>query len=135
MARFARGDEESLGLYALMVDQVREFRDRHWRFTKSYIIEKSSYQLATGGSPIATYLPQNLKTVLTVLGSALDDLGSGASMSGTTREAVENVKHKTATQLRVLDKEVKKIEAGLLEKGSHDRRRWVRGSVGGDGVG
>lgn len=53
---FARGDEESLGLYILMVDQVREFRDRHWRFTKEYIIKRSDYQIATGGSPILKYL-------------------------------------------------------------------------------
>jgi indoleamine 2,3-dioxygenase len=40
VADFARTDNEALALYILMVDQVREFRDRHWRFTKSYIIER-----------------------------------------------------------------------------------------------
>lgn len=37
--RFAEADPTSLALYALNVDQIREFRDRHWKFTKSYILE------------------------------------------------------------------------------------------------
>jgi len=73
---FAFADPRSLALYILNVDQVsrggflqhdpdltnhvqiREFRDRHWRFTKEYIIRRSSYGVATGGSPILQYLPQ-----------------------------------------------------------------------------
>lgn len=73
---FAFADPKSLALYILNTDQVqlyfwhlscfrlnwipqiREFRDRHWRFTKEYIIRRSSYGLATGGSPILRYLPQ-----------------------------------------------------------------------------
>lgn len=55
---FAFADPRSLALYILNVDQIREFRDRHWRFTKEYIIRRSSYEVATGGSPILRYLPQ-----------------------------------------------------------------------------
>jgi indoleamine 2,3-dioxygenase len=64
---FAHADLKSLALYVLNVDQVcqilciivilynlntcvqiREFRNRHWSFTKEYIIRRSSYGIATG---------------------------------------------------------------------------------------
>jgi indoleamine 2,3-dioxygenase len=64
---FAQQISRSKALYILLVDQIREFRNRHWNFTKSYIIKQSSYDIATGGSPILTYLPQNLSVVLKVL--------------------------------------------------------------------
>lgn len=54
-------------LYVLLTDQVREFRHRHWQFTRTYIINNSDYSIATGGSNILRYLPNNLATVLKVL--------------------------------------------------------------------
>lgn len=38
--------------YLANLDKVREFRQRHWNFTKAYIISRSSHPTATGGSPI-----------------------------------------------------------------------------------
>lgn len=35
-------------LTLLVLDQVREFRDRHWRFTKEYIIKQTKHPVATG---------------------------------------------------------------------------------------
>ena len=61
-------------LYVLLVDQIREFRNRHWMFTKSYIIQRTTYDIATGGSPILQYLPNNLSVVLKVLEESFDDL-------------------------------------------------------------
>ncbi|KAH8919780.1 hypothetical protein BT69DRAFT_466636 [Atractiella rhizophila] len=66
-------------LYLLMLDQVREFRDRHWRFTKHYIVKHSTFPYATGGSPILSYLPQNLRTVISVMGLSVSLLLSASS--------------------------------------------------------
>lgn len=46
---------------------MREFRHRHWQFTRSYIINNSDYSVATGGSNILRYLPNNLAATLAVL--------------------------------------------------------------------
>ena len=40
--------------YLRCLDQVREFRWRHWCFTREYILRTSRYHVATGGSPIVT---------------------------------------------------------------------------------
>ncbi|KAL3893904.1 MAG: hypothetical protein SGCHY_005574 [Lobulomycetales sp.] len=61
---YARKDVHSSALLLAALDQVREFRDRHWRFTKQYILKHSSHPVATGGSPIVSWLPNQLAVVL-----------------------------------------------------------------------
>lgn len=39
-------------LYLHALNQVRNFRWRHWCFTKEYILKKTAHPTATGGSPI-----------------------------------------------------------------------------------
>lgn len=52
--KFAHQDATSLSLYIQLLDQVRDFRHRHWSFAKEYIIKRTAYPKATGGSPMAT---------------------------------------------------------------------------------
>ena len=51
---FAKGDPISAALYLQALDQVRDFRWRHWCFTREYILKHTSHPTATGGSPIVT---------------------------------------------------------------------------------
>lgn len=55
---------ESRRLWLQLLDQVREFRWRHWCFGKEYILKMTDHPTATGGSPIVTWLPNQLKAVL-----------------------------------------------------------------------
>ncbi|KAF9692772.1 hypothetical protein EKO04_009250 [Ascochyta lentis] len=61
---FAKGDSVSAALYLQALDQVRDFRWRHWCFTREYILKHTSHPTATGGSPIVTWLPNQLGAVL-----------------------------------------------------------------------
>lgn len=51
---FAKGDPVSAALYLRALDQVRDFRWRHWCFTREYILKHTAHPTATGGSPIVT---------------------------------------------------------------------------------
>jgi indoleamine 2,3-dioxygenase len=51
---FAKGEPVSAALYLQALDQVRDFRWRHWCFTREYILKQTSHPTATGGSPIVT---------------------------------------------------------------------------------
>ncbi|KAK0635564.1 indoleamine 2,3-dioxygenase family protein [Bombardia bombarda] len=51
-------------LWLQALDQVREFRWRHWCFAREYILKQTSHPTATGGSPIVTWLPNQLEAVL-----------------------------------------------------------------------
>ena len=51
----------------LLLKQIQEFRQRHWNFVKEYILKYSKHPMATGGSPIATWLSNQLLTVLDLI--------------------------------------------------------------------
>ena len=49
--------ESSRRLWLQLLDQVRDFRWRHWCFAREYILKRTAHPVATGGSPIVTWLP------------------------------------------------------------------------------
>lgn len=51
---FALQDQESATCYLRALNEVRDFRWRHWCFTKEYILRHTKHKTATGGSPIVT---------------------------------------------------------------------------------
>ncbi|RDA83122.1 hypothetical protein CP532_2739 [Ophiocordyceps camponoti-leonardi (nom. inval.)] len=55
---------ESRSLWLQLLNQVRDFRWRHWCFAREYILKRTSHPTATGGSPIVTWLPNQLEAVL-----------------------------------------------------------------------
>ncbi|PFH57616.1 hypothetical protein XA68_14779 [Ophiocordyceps unilateralis] len=55
---------ESRSLWLQILNQVRDFRWRHWCFAREYILKRTSHPTATGGSPIVTWLPNQLEAVL-----------------------------------------------------------------------
>ncbi|KAF2094293.1 indoleamine 2,3-dioxygenase gamma type [Rhizodiscina lignyota] len=61
---YALQDSISAALYLRALDQVRDFRWRHWCFTREYILKNTRHPTATGGSPIVMWLPNQLQAVL-----------------------------------------------------------------------
>ncbi|KAI9167717.1 Indoleamine 2,3-dioxygenase [Paramyrothecium foliicola] len=55
---------ETRSLWLQILNQVRDFRWRHWCFAREYILKRTSHPTATGGSPIVTWLPNQLEAVL-----------------------------------------------------------------------
>lgn len=106
---FALQDSTSAVLYMGLLDQVREFRDRHWRFTKEYIIKYSDHPVATGGSPIVTWLPNQLATVL----ATMTDVSSSVKkeeLSSDDLALFERLTSAAETQHRVLQREVDELK-------------------------
>jgi len=58
------GRDETRRAWLRVLNQVRDFRWRHWCFAREYIIKRTSHPTATGGSPIVTWLPNQLQAVL-----------------------------------------------------------------------
>lgn len=94
-------------LYLKLLDHVRSFRWRHWLFAREYIIKRSSHPTATGGSPIVTWLPNQLMAVMDLMEDVYKQSGleekAGDGMKF-TRDLMANVMEQRAK----LDKEVKK---------------------------
>jgi indoleamine 2,3-dioxygenase len=74
---FALADPASASLYLRALDQVRDFRWRHWCFTREYILKQTAHPVATGGSPIVTWLPNQLQAVLAQMAAAAPHCADG----------------------------------------------------------
>lgn len=107
---YALAEPSSAALYLLALNQVRDFRWRHWCFTREYILKKTSHPTATGGSPIVTWLPNQLKAVLNAMGEAWD--GSGGALGKKCEEVMEVVRVQRETLVKEVEKycQERKIE-------------------------
>jgi indoleamine 2,3-dioxygenase len=103
---FALATPTSRALYLLALNEVRDFRWRHWCFTREYILKKTTHPTATGGSPIVTWLPNQLGAVLKeMVGVWGTEEGEGM---GSWRAEVEDVMEAAERQKEQLEKEVEK---------------------------
>jgi len=110
LSAYARLDANSAVRYLTAVDQVREFRDRHWRFTKEYIIKHSNHPVATGGSPIVTWLPNQLTTVLQTMMDVTKEIDTQKLESAAMRDELQRLENRASTQARVLEREVAELK-------------------------
>ncbi|OOF91014.1 hypothetical protein ASPCADRAFT_211602 [Aspergillus carbonarius ITEM 5010] len=69
---FALADTETTILLLKTLNHVRSFRWRHWLFAREYIIRRTPHPTATGGSPIVTWLPNQLSAVMDLMISIYD---------------------------------------------------------------
>lgn len=110
IAEFAQADANSAVRYLSAIDQVREFRDRHWRFTKEYILKYSDHPVATGGSPIITWLPNQLGTVLETMVKVSKAVKKD-QLSQEMKERFDQISDRAETQDRVLKRELADLKA------------------------
>ena len=111
VAAYCRAHPTTTVLYLRLLDHVRSFRWRHWLFAREYIIRRSKHPTATGGSPIVTWLPNQLFAVMDLMLEVYEKSGwKGTDGFGGLEEIIDNVKD----QRIKLDKEVQKW---CLERG------------------
>ena len=95
----------------LVLDQVREFRFRHWTFTRDYILRRTKHPRATGGSPIVQWLPNQLFAVMDLMQIVVDDISSFKNQDAEDKELADKVTEVTKIVLEqriTLNAEVKK---------------------------
>ncbi|KAJ7157190.1 hypothetical protein C8R46DRAFT_1293681 [Mycena filopes] len=98
---YALADRESASAYLRILNQVRDFRWRHWCFTREYILKKTAHPTATGGSPIVTWLPNQLIAVMDEMVRVWE--GAEKDLDG-----CEDLMERTIVQRETLRKEVEK---------------------------
>ena len=99
-------DVETTVLYLRLLDHVRSFRWRHWLFAREYIIRRSSHPTATGGSPIVTWLPNQLFAVMDLMSAVWHEIDDH-DKSGIPKFVFEMMDNVT-DQRNKLQKEVEK---------------------------
>lgn len=105
---FAQQNATSTVLYLQNLDMVREFRMRHWNFTKEYIMKYSDHPVATGGSPIVTWLPNQLSSVMDLLCTVSDSVDA-SKLDATHGDIFKRLVETSTTQNRMLKREVETL--------------------------
>ncbi|KAJ7455946.1 indoleamine 2,3-dioxygenase gamma type [Mycena galericulata] len=101
LKEYALSDKQSASAYLRILNQVRDFRWRHWCFTREYILKKTAHPTATGGSPIVTWLPNQLIAVMDEMVKVWE--GADKELDG-----CEDLMERTIVQRETLQKEVDK---------------------------
>lgn len=103
--KYALADSVSALKYLANLDQIRDFRWRHWNFTKEYILKNTHHPVATGGSPIVTWLPNQLRAVLEAMTEVIHVIRP-EMLGPKDKKALGEYAERASTQHRVLSKEV-----------------------------
>ncbi len=67
-------DDTGLKYLYLIQEEVHNFRNGHWQFVQKYIMENTKYQVATGGTPITTWIPNQIEAVLNYMNIILEKI-------------------------------------------------------------
>ena len=59
-----------------IVEEIYKFRNGHWQFVQKYIMANTKYAKATGGTPIISWIPNQIKSVLSYIEVILNELHS-----------------------------------------------------------
>jgi indoleamine 2,3-dioxygenase len=98
---------ESRRLWIELLDQVRDFRWRHWCFAREYILKQTSHPTATGGSPIVTWLPNQLQAVMEEMVEIYESVGGRggpADLGEKCRDIMDLVHRQRETLRKEVDK-------------------------------
>jgi len=94
--------DNQLGMQALMrvYEEIYLFRNGHWQFVQKYIMQNTAYPKATGGTPITSWIPNQIKAVL----SAMKDLSK--AMRSTPDFSIELWHEQYDRKVKLLNKQL-----------------------------
>ncbi len=102
-------DDNQIGMQGLMkaYEEIYLFRNGHWQFVQKYIMQNTAYPKATGGTPITSWIPNQIKAVL----SAMKDLSK--AMRSTPEFSMEEWQEGYDKKVKLLNKqlEIVSVEA------------------------
>ena len=87
---YLKEQKSVVGLSRLLgiLEQIYHFRNGHWQFVQKYIMANTPYAKATGGTPITSWLPNQLKAVMQQMQDVLDVI---ASLEGNQDERTHQI--------------------------------------------
>ena len=72
-------NEEGLCLLIKILDEIYYFRNGHWQFVQKYIMANTKYAKATGGTPIISWIPNQITAVLNYMSDVLELIPNNSS--------------------------------------------------------
>jgi indoleamine 2,3-dioxygenase len=88
---FEVGGVTSLIYLAAIVNQIYNFRNGHWQFVQKYIMRSTTYLVATGGTPLNLWLPNQIRACLNKMEELLGKIKSHADQLGALPKDVHSL--------------------------------------------
>ena len=88
---------------------LRMFRKKHWNLTKKYIIESTKHPVATGGTPITTWLPNQLGATLEYMDEVVKAIDSSL-VSDNDREFFDTIQIELSDHIQTIMDEVRQMQ-------------------------
>lgn len=123
-----RADPESALWLASVVDQIYQFRNGHWQFVQKYIMANTDHPVATGGTPVIHWLPNQIGCCLKYLAELLG-LAAGVQ-DGECRQQLQLLLEHQVEREAVLAEQIRTME----EHWSSAVKLGRSGSFGADAV-
>jgi len=104
------------GLFHLfeIVDQVYFFRNGHWQFVQKYIMENTKYEYATGGTPITSWLINQIEAVLNYENVIIKSISylqySECSEYSEYNNKLDDISKSTLTKIKLLQDQVEELQ-------------------------
>jgi len=96
-----------------ILEQIYHFRNGHWQFVQNYIMANTPYAKATGGTPITTWLPNQITAVLQQMEEVIQSINQlttspdekGIQLLSNNQTTLQHKKQLLAEQLSMVSKE------------------------------
>ena len=96
-----------------ILEQIYHFRNGHWQFVQKYIMANTPYAKATGGTPITTWLPNQITAVLQQMEEVIHSINQltsapdekGIKLLSNNQATLQHKKQLLAEQLSMVSKE------------------------------
>lgn len=99
----------------MSLDVVQKIRSQHWNMTKSYIIKNTKHPKATGGTPITTWLPNQLGATLEYMEEVcanIDNLqANGDELTADDLEIYQEIQSNLQAKIKFLRTEVEALQS------------------------
>lgn len=71
-----RADVDALCFLIGILEEIYHFRNGHWQFVQKYIMSNTKYPKATGGTPITSWIPNQIMAVIIQMEEVLETISS-----------------------------------------------------------
>lgn len=103
--------------YLRNLNCIRLFRRKHWNLTKKYIIENTKHPVATGGTPITTWLPNQLGATLETMELIMEVLDEKKNdLSESDRNEYKTLRLEVNEHIMKILDEVKDLQKDFKEQ-------------------
>jgi indoleamine 2,3-dioxygenase len=85
-----------------ILEEIYFFRNGHWQFVQKYIMANTPYAKATGGTPITSWLPNQIKAVLNQIQDVLDAMSTIENNGDASSNEIFNRLQQTIDQKKQL---------------------------------